>query len=248
MKSGVIVHTEEKEVSRVVQEFSRFAHQYNNYNMIQSRVASELVEKLPSFTYSNVIDIGCGSGEIFKNFQFRNITVTNFVALDSAKTMLDIHPNDQNILKVCSDFNADFFLKSLHLQQYDLVISSSALQWSRDLNFTIEKLSTLSEMFYGAIFTSGTFKTLHQTANILSPIYDNKKVQEIISKYYRDIRFELHYYNLEFNSVREMFQYIKQSGVSGGEKKLSYKQVKKLMEEYPLDYLEFEVLFIEAIR
>jgi len=248
MKSGVIVHTEEKEVSRVVQEFSRFAHQYNNYNMIQSRVASELVEKLPSFTYSNVIDIGCGSGEIFKNFQFRNISVTNFVALDSAKTMLNIHPNDQNILKVCSDFNADFFLESLRLQQYDLVISSSALQWSRDLNFTIEKLSTLSEMFYGAIFTSGTFKTLHQTANILSPIYDNKKVQEIISKYYRDIRFELHYYNLEFNSVREMFQYIKQSGVSGGEKKLSYKQVKKLMEEYPLDYLEFEVLFIEAIR
>lgn len=248
MKSGVIVHTEEKEVSRVVQEFSRFAHQYNNYNMIQSRVASELVEKLPFFSYSNVIDIGCGSGEIFKNFQFRNITVTNFVALDSAKTMLDIHPNDQNILKVCSDFNADFFLKSLHLQQYDLVISSSALQWSRDLNFTIEKLSTLSEMFYGAIFTSGTFKTLHQIANILSPIYDSRKVQEMISKYYRDIRFELHYYNLEFNSVREMFQYIKQSGVSGGEKKLSYKQVKKLMEEYPLDYLEFEVLFIEAIR
>lgn len=242
------MHTEEKEVSRVVQEFSRFAHQYNNYNMIQSRVASELVEKLPSFTYSNVIDIGCGSGEIFQNFQFRNISVTNFVALDSAKTMLDIHPNDQNILKVCSDFNADFFLKSLRLQKYDLVISSSALQWSRDLNFTIEKLSTLSEMFYGAIFTSGTFKTLHQTANILSPIYDNKKVQEIISKYYRDIRFELHHYNLEFNSVREMFQYIKQSGVSGGEKKLSYKQVKKLMEEYPLDYLEFEVLFIEAIR
>ncbi|MEA2047180.1 MAG: methyltransferase domain-containing protein [Campylobacterota bacterium] len=242
------MHTEEKEVSRVVEEFSRFAHQYNDYNMIQSRVASELVEKLPSSSYSNVIDIGCGSGEIFKNFQSRNISVTNFVALDSAKTMLDIHPNDKNIFKVCSDFNADSFLESLPVQQYDLLISSSALQWSRDFNFTIEKLSSLSETFYGAIFTSGTFKSLHQTANLLSPIYDDRKVQEFISKYYTNTRFELHHYNLEFNSVREMFKYIKQSGVSGGEKKLSYKQIKKLMEEYPLDYLEFEVLFIEAIR
>jgi malonyl-CoA O-methyltransferase len=43
-----------------------------------------------------------------------------------------------------------------------------------------------------------------------------------------------------------MFRYIKQSGVSGGERKLSYTQTKQLMENYPLKYLEFEVLFIEA--
>jgi len=43
-----------------------------------------------------------------------------------------------------------------------------------------------------------------------------------------------------------MFRYIKKSGVSGGEKQLSYKQIKHLMKAYPLDYLEFEVLFIKA--
>jgi malonyl-CoA O-methyltransferase len=43
-----------------------------------------------------------------------------------------------------------------------------------------------------------------------------------------------------------MFRYIKKSGVSGGEKQLSYKQMKMLMEKYPLNYLEFEVLFVEA--
>ena len=43
-----------------------------------------------------------------------------------------------------------------------------------------------------------------------------------------------------------MFRYIKKSGVSSGEKKLSYAETKQLMETYPLDHLEFEVLFVEA--
>ena len=43
-----------------------------------------------------------------------------------------------------------------------------------------------------------------------------------------------------------MFNYIKKSGVSGGEKQLTYMQTKQLMKSYPLDYLEFEVLFVEA--
>jgi malonyl-CoA O-methyltransferase len=43
-----------------------------------------------------------------------------------------------------------------------------------------------------------------------------------------------------------MFNYIKKSGVSGGEKQLTYKQTKQLMKNYPLNYLEFEVLFVKA--
>jgi malonyl-CoA O-methyltransferase len=43
-----------------------------------------------------------------------------------------------------------------------------------------------------------------------------------------------------------MFRYIQKSGVGGGERKLGYKKMKRLMEEYPLDYLEFEVLFVQA--
>ena len=41
-----------------------------------------------------------------------------------------------------------------------------------------------------------------------------------------------------------MFKYIKGSGVSGSRKVLDYKQSKRLFREYPLDYLEFEVVFI----
>lgn len=233
-------------MSKVIEQFSRFAHQYNTHNEIQVKVANALVFGVPDLKYKNILDLGCGSGEVFKNLKDRNISFEKYVALDSSSAMLDIHPLEQSITKVHADFNNESFLKALPIQHYDILLSSSALQWSDNLEFTLEKLSTLSKRLHAAIFTSGTFKTLHQLANLTSPIYTAETVQQNILKYYSDVTFTMHYYILSFDSTREMFKYIKKSGVSGGEKKLSYRETKYLMETYPLRYLEFEVLFIEA--
>ena len=247
MKIGEIVQIEVKQNAKVVQEFSRFAHKYDTYNMIQAKVATTLVEKLPTRMYKNIIDIGCGSGEVYKNLKMQKVSMDNFMAIDSAETMLAIHPEGKHIYKICANFNDSAFRTYIPKTAYDLVISSSALQWSTDLSYTIRELSSiLSSTFYGAVFTAGTFKTLHETAGVTSPIYGAKRVQDVMKEYYSDVQFEIHHYRLEFESTRAMFRYIKQSGVSSGEKKLSYKETKQLMQRYPLSYLEFEVLFIEA--
>ena len=233
-------------MSNVTEQFSRFAHQYNTYNIIQSKVARRLVDTLPLERYDRVLDIGSGSGEVFKNLKRRDISFQEFIALDASKPMLELHPEEEKVIKICADFNDKAFLKTLPSPPYDLLLSSSALQWSKDLTLTLEKISTLSKTFHAAIFTSGTFKTLHQIAGIRSPIYSAEILQEHILKYYEDVTFTLHHYTLSFASTREMFQYIKKSGVSSGEKKLTYRQTKQLMENYPLDHLEFEVLFVEG--
>ena len=131
------------------------------------------------------------------------------------------------------------------VEQNSIVISSSALQWSRDLDTTLSRLSKRSAQAHFAIFTSSTFKTLHKAADIKSPIYSETELKTTINKYYQ-ATYETRKYILHFDSVRDMFKYIKKSGVSGGEQKLSYKQTKDLMKVYPLDYLEFEVLFVKA--
>jgi malonyl-CoA O-methyltransferase len=113
------------------------------------------------------------------------------------------------------------------------------------LDFTLSEIAKKASRAYLAIFTSNTFKTLHETAQISSPIYPEAVLRETIKRYYH-AEFELKKYKLHFESVREMFNYIKKSGVSGGEKQLSYQQTKQLMKQYPLDYLEFEVLFVRA--
>ena len=233
-------------MSNVIEEFSRFAHQYDQHNMIQAQVAKALVEKLSLGRYKNILDIGCGSGEVLKNLQEQQVSFDSFTAFDSAQNMLDIHPETEKVSKVCANFNDKNFLKALPRDNYDLLLSSSSIQWSKDLNFTLNCISSLAKTAYLAIFTSGTFKTLHRTANIDSPIYSAQALQKSISQHYDEVTFELHNYTLHFDSVRDMFSYIKKSGVSSGEKKLSYRETKALMKMYPLDHLEFEVLFVEA--
>jgi len=233
-------------MSTIIKEFSRFAHAYDSHNMIQAEVAKRLVSKLPKKHYDSILELGAGSGEVTKNLEKQQIGYAHLTAFDSSANMLSLHPSADNIVKIVGDFNKRDFTDTLAQKEYALILSSSALQWSQDLEFTLAQLTKLSSHLHAAIFTSNTFKTLHHTAGVTSPIYSTERLQEVLSKYYQFVDFELHSYTLYFDSVREMFRYIKKSGVSSGEKRLSYKETRSLMKSYPLDYLEFEVLFVEA--
>jgi malonyl-CoA O-methyltransferase len=232
-------------MSNAITEFSRYAHEYNTYNVIQAEVAASLVKQLSAGHFTTLMDMGCGSGEVYKNVEKNNISFDHFIALDSSKEMLGIHPSDKKVEKICADFNRAETFEKFMLPDNSLFLSSSALQWSKDLDFTLHEISKKVKQAHFAIFTSNTFKTLHQTAQITSPIYSAEVLQKTINKYYH-ATFELKEYKLYFKSVQQMFNYIKKSGVSGGEKQLTYTQTKQLMQNYPLDYLEFEVLFAEA--
>jgi len=234
-----------EKTTSVIKEFSRSAKVYDQYNIIQSEVARTLVSFLPLNAYHTIIDIGSGSGKVYQNLLERNILFERFIALDSSPEMLKIHPAKESVEKLCADFNLLETFKILDIPDETLLLSSSALQWSKNLDFTFSQLSKLAERAFFAIFTSNTFKTLHRSAGVTSPIYSTEMLKKNINTYY-NASYEQRQYKLHFGSVHEMFQYIKKSGVSGGEKRLGYKEVKSLMKSYPLDYLEFEVLFVKA--
>ena len=231
-------------LSGATKEFSRFAHSYEAHNVIQAKVAKELVSMLPHQKIASLIDVGCGSGAIYRNLHDQGYCVDRFVALDASAQMLSVHPDAPAVSKVVMDFSHP---TPLLLPKETVVISSSALQWSSDLDATFSWLSSIGQEGYFAIFTANTFRTLHQTAQITSPIYSASVLQSHIDRYY-DATYSIRQYQLGFDSTQAMFRYIKQSGVSGGTQQLGYKAIKAVMERYPLDYLEFEVLFCEATR
>ncbi len=235
----------EKFKTNSMKEFSRFAHSYESYNIIQKQVAQTLIEKVTNKNYHTIVDIGCGSGSLYYQLQAQNIPMKLFIALDASKEMLDIHPESTKIIKYCKNFDADDAFDTIPTFDDTLLLSASALQWSQNIDKLFYKLSQLSSNAYFAIFTANTFKTLHKTAEIKSPIYTAETLQNTIVKYYK-AQFEVKQYKLYFDTRQEMFRYIKKSGVSGGDKQLTYKEIKSLMDTYPLDYLEFEVLFVDA--
>jgi len=231
---------------KVVKEFSRYAHEYNRYNVIQKAVAKKLCTLLEKKSYSKILDIGSGDGAIYEHLLVENINVSNFVALDFSPEMLNIHPNNNNISKLCLDFNDTDFSSLFKPNEVDVIISSSALQWSLNLSSIFKEISPLANEFLFSFFTANTFKTLHRVLEIESPILTKEEILDSLDKFF-EYELEVVEYSMDFESVHEMLRYIKHSGVSGGRKQLGYKQIKNLISIYPLDYLEFEVMFIKVV-
>ncbi|MCW8896240.1 MAG: methyltransferase domain-containing protein [Sulfurimonas sp.] len=224
---------------KISSEFSKHALHYDTYNVIQNRV----IEKLLSLADSkplNILDLGCGNGSLCKAIDWE---YEHFTGVDFAPGMLELHPKSNKIECIYGDFNDKVLFENLLTYKYDYVFSASALQWAKDLDMVFKNIKKLNAPIALAIFTSNTFKTLNETASINSLLRSADEVNRLQKKYF-DVNFEVVNYKLEFESTRDMFRYIKKSGVSGARKILSFKESKKLLNEYPKNYLEFEVAFI----
>ncbi len=229
------------EKMKVSSEFSKHALHYDAHNIIQDKVVDHLLSKVKQEP-QNILDLGCGNGALCKKITW---DYQHFMGVDFAPGMLEMHPKSEKIECIYGDFNDEMLFENLITYKYDYVFSASALQWAQNLDkvfFNIDKLNTSVAL---AMFTSNTFKTLHETASLHSILHDTATIEKLQKKYF-DAEFEVLDYRLEFDSVRDMFKYIKQSGVSASRSVLNYKQMKKLMAEYPLNYLEFEVAFITS--
>lgn len=224
----------------VKNEFSKYANHYNSYNIIQQIVAKSLVREL-SFQPKRILELGCGSGQIYKHISW---DVEYYKAIDFSASMCELHPKGEHIRVECHDFDTQSFLDSIKDETYEMILSSSALQWSKDLSKITQALSQVSKELNAVLFTSNTFKRIQMLSGQASPILSEDAIKEAFLKSF-ECEFETIMYKLEFDNKKMLFDYIKKSGVSGGSS-LDFKAAKKLYKEYDLNYLEFEVIFVKA--
>jgi malonyl-CoA O-methyltransferase len=222
-----------------IKEFSRFAHLYSDYNMIQREVASDLLGLIHKKAKS-IVDLGCGSGTFYKALTW---SVGRFHGFDLSENMLNHHPKEKNIELSCRSFDDELLFELLSNESIDLIVSSSSLQWSKNLKAFFERLHHTDIPYALALFTSDTFKSLHETAGTKSPLYKATDIMAWANEEL-DANIIMKKYSLSFEDNQELFRYLKKSGVSGSQNSLSFKETKALMNSYSLDYLEFEVIFI----
>lgn len=226
---------------KISSEFSKYAAHYGFYNVIQNKVVDKLLS-LVAGTPANILDLGCGSGALCKKISWE---YERFTGVDFAEGMLQLHPKSDRIEPIYGDFNDETLFEYLLTCKYDYIFSASALQWAKNLDLVFEHIQSFNIPIALAIFTSNTFKMLNETASLKSFLRSADEINELQKKYF-NANFEIVSYKLEFESTREMFRYIKQSGISGSRKMLDFKQTKNLMDKYPINYLEFEVVFITS--
>jgi len=227
---------------KISTEFSKHADEYETYNTIQQEVVEKLLREVEG-SPRHILDLGCGSGSLCKRVYWE---YEHFVGVDFAPKMLELHPKSKKIEAIYGDFNDPMLFEHLATYEFDYIFSASALQWADDLASVFKKIHALHTPFSLAIFTSGTFQTIHTTADIEPLLRSAKDLKKLQKSCLPNAKFEIEKYKLHFNTTREMFQYIKRSGVSGSRSLLNYKQTKELMKNYPLSYLEFEVAFIKG--
>lgn len=221
-----------------VKEFSRHANSYDTHTPIQKEVASYLVSRVTSCP-KTILDLGCGSGEVYKNINWK---IENFVGVDSSFEMTQKHPTCKDVHIINEDFESPLLAQQLH-PPYELLISSSALQWSKNLEKMVAFSSSTCKEGAFAIFTDKTFETIYELSGLQSFLPNAKTLVSLFENYFTCTH-EIKTFKLFFDDNISKFRYIKKSGVSGGKKRLSIAQTKSLIEQYPYDYLEFEVLFI----
>ena len=227
---------------KVQQEFSKSAKYYDGYNIIQEQVAEKLVSWIDDKP-KNILDIGCGSGAVYKKIDWQ---VDRFTGIDFSSSMLKTHPRSNNVVLLNNDFNDSDTFKQLLPMSIDCIIASSSLQWAKNIREVFSNLSLFNAPMYFAIFTSNTFDTLNKTANITSILSPKQQILRYANQF-SILKQQTQKYTLHFDSKRKMLNYIKKSGVSGNRNILTFKQIKKLMLTYPLDYLEFEIIFLHVV-
>ncbi len=214
-------------------EFSKRAISYKEHNIIQKKVVKKLIENIDS-TPKKILDLGCGNGAVYELISW---DIDQFVGVDKATNMCTLHPTDKKIKLINEDF------ETLEFEKFNMVISSSALQWAKDLDSLFQKIALNSDEIAFSIFCDGTFKTIYEVANLEPFLPNSQNLIELLNRYF-EFKHEVVHYKLDFEDNLSKFRYIKNSGVSGGERKLSFKDTKKLIESYPHKYLEFEVMFV----
>ncbi|MFA6629375.1 MAG: methyltransferase domain-containing protein [Sulfuricurvum sp.] len=226
-------------MSNACHEFSRYAAEYGSRNVIQRLVAKKLVDSTVDRP-RHILDLGCGNGTLYSLIDWE---IERYVGIDFSASMLEHHPRSPNVELILGDFNDPTLFDTLKDEPFDHIYSASALQWADDLGAVLSNIARFNTPYSLAVFTAGTFKTLHECADVAPLLHSSEEVISI-AEHHLDARFEVLHTTLEFDSVREMFRYIKRSGVSGGRRLLDVGRMKRLMEMYPLNYLEFEVVFI----
>ena len=151
---------------------------------------------------------------------------------------------NKNIFLLNKSFDDDEVFRIIQNEKYDLLISSSALQWSQNFSKVCENIRKLNISVFLAIFSSETFKELHEYFHIKSPILKN----ETILKNCKNFHSSFFQGKINFSSSKELLQYIKNSGVSGGISQLNPGILKQFIKDNNLTQLSFEVIFLKKIK
>lgn len=233
----------------IKRRFGKSAQTYDKYAEIQNSVAQSLNNLIADIAPTSILEIGCGTGllstEIVKKFPTASFTFTDLSAnmLEIAEKKLKAQfPDNQN------QFHFEVFNPETDKleDKYDLIISSMAIHWFKDVEKSIQSLqAALNEkgVFYYSTIGQDCFSEWTSTLTNLN--YPNGlRIPENLPGIVKSETIKVPY-----GSAQNFLKNLKLTGAHSpkpGYIPLSPKQLKTAMSKLEEDYqasLSWEIVY-----
>ena len=163
----------------VAVSFSRAAGSYDQVANVQRWMIARLMEDLSRIeSMQQVLDIGCGTGQLMARISER-FAPERILGLDIAEGMTRAATQRTGHAAICGDAEA----MPLPDQEFDLLVSSFALQWCPDLSRVFSEAYRVlqqSGRFYFTLPVEGTLSELKDCWFRVDP--DNSHVNEFYQR------------------------------------------------------------------
>lgn len=209
--------------SKIANNFSRYAHLYDQYAGVQNKAAFELLGSLKNNNFSKILELGCGTGNYTMMLR-KEFSGARIKALDISGEMIRVAQSklkNKDIEFVVADAQ-----KPIPDNDFDLITSNACFQWLDDLGKALRgyaKLLRRGGAVYFSIFGPRTFCELNATlksvrgeSGLDAAYFCNRdSLEAMLKDNLKSVKINEICYKESFGSLKGLLEKIKYSGIRG---------------------------------
>lgn len=244
---------------KIRDNFSQAAVYYERCADIQSALADELLEQLfaGGWRHQSVLDIGCGTGWLLRNFK-RHSPGSRFFGLDVSLEMARLTAAKMVNVSVADAISLPFKNKS-----FDLVLANAVYQWVFDLGQAFKEVQRVLQKRGYLMFNCFGSKTLRELRCCFGIEENPLPTEELLEKSlvragFSDIEFKTGLRNKYFDNLVDILGWLKYIGanrISSYQPLLTAKKLARASHFYYSNYrsngkvyASFEIFQVKAVK
>ena len=205
----------------IKEKFTKNISTYSYNAIVQEEIANRLADFCKG-KHDNILEIGSYTGLLTKKL-IKKVEFKNYTAIDIINSFDYIKNLNRNIKFILGD------IEKLELtEKYDLIASSSSLQWCNDFYKVIKKLKNHLNPCGRLIISVFGKKNLYQIKEAFGVSLDYPDIKEI-KKILPNAKIFEETKTLQFNTTREVLRHMKNTGVNSFKNTYTYSQIKEKM-------------------